>query len=207
MADEEHYWPAWDSDNGNLTGQPSGQAETAGDAQQHDNTTVSGADSGAEHQVTDAFLPVGSEPTEQVAQPTQHIPKVTDEPTVFVPPPGQYQGQFPQAGPYDAAPPGLGGQGDPDQFATTTITRPVSPPQQNQPTGEKVRSGIGRAMMITGAVMAALVLTYLADVLVNWGDVPRGVTVAGVDVGLPQMAQGVRVIRRAGEDERREIEV
>lgn len=213
MADEEHYWPAWDSDKGSMSGQPSGQAETSsGDAQQHHNTTSgngSGAQPGAgadqhgpwpgQHpeslagteQATDAFQPV--------APPTQQGTPVGDEPTVVgaapVPPPspsvpawqqysGQPPGQYPQAGPYDWAPQGPGGPHDPNQFATTTFADPAAPTApQEQASGENARSGIGKAMMLAGAVMAALVLTYLADLLINWGDVPRGVTVAGVDVG------------------------
>lgn len=49
--------------------------------------------------------------------------------------------------------------------------------------GQKVRAGLGRTMMIAGAVLGVLVIAYAIDLLVNWGDVPRGVLVAGVDVG------------------------
>ncbi|GAA5124222.1 VanW family protein [Haloechinothrix salitolerans] len=216
-----------------MSGQPSGQAETSsGDAQQHHNTT-SGDDSGAQpgvgaeqhgpwpgqhpqgqDQATDAFQPVGSEPTEQatppteqVTPPTQHVTPVDDAPTIVgampVPPPepsgfggpagpggphgpghyaGQLPGQYPPAGPY-GGPAGASGPGDPNQFATTAFTEPVAPPHQAGPGDEEGRSGRRKALLIAGAVMAALALTYLADLLVNWGDVPRGVTVAGVDVG------------------------
>ncbi|MPY81710.1 MAG: vanomycin resistance protein VanB [Actinophytocola sp.] len=73
-------------------------------------------------------------------------------------------------------------------------TTVLSPPQP--PAGDKLRAGIGRSMMITGGVLALLVITYLVDVLVNWGDVPRGVAVAGVDVG--------GLSRTAAEDKLRE---
>ncbi|WP_231104609.1 VanW family protein [Haloechinothrix halophila] len=239
MADEEHYWPAWDSDKGSMSGQPSGQAETSsGDAQQHHNNTngsgggtqpAAGADQhgpwpgqhpeGLEgtEQATDAFQPVASQPTQHVTPPTPQVTPADDEPTVVgaapVPPQGQpgpgapawqqYQGQYqgqppgqypPPAGLYGGAPQGLGGPDDPNQFATTTFADLAA--QQEQPSGEKVRSGIGKTMMVAGAVMAALVLTYLADLLINWGDVPRGVTVAGVDVGGMSRTSAEQTLRQ-----------
>jgi len=47
----------------------------------------------------------------------------------------------------------------------------------------KLRSGLGRAMLVTGATLGVLMVAYVVDMVVSWGDVPRGVTVAGVDVG------------------------
>lgn len=240
MADEEHYWPAWDADKGSMSGQPSGQAETSsGDAQQHHNTT-SGDDSGAQpgvgaeqqgpwpgqspqgvagtEQSTDAFRPVDSETTQQVSptqqetpgggEATQQVSPVGDENTQQVTPPtqqvtpvneqttiigapipplgqepyGQYPGQPPGQNPY-GDPYGAGNPGDPTQFAATTVTNPVAPPPQDGPGNDGGGSGKRKPLLITGAVVAAFVLAYLADLLVNWGDVPRGVTIAGVDVG------------------------
>lgn len=217
MADEEHYWPAWDSDKGSMSGQPSGQAETSsGDAQQHHNTT-SGDEGGAQpgsgaeqqgqqpgespqgrEQPTDAFRPVDTETTQQVTPPTQHVTPVNERTTIIgapIPPPGQdpggpygpygqapYSGQPPGQYPY-GDPYGAGGPGGPTQFAATTVTNPVAPTQQEEPDDDSGSSGKRKGLLVAGAVVAAFALVYLAELLVNWGDVPRGVTVAGVDVG------------------------
>src|SRR5699024_2149355 len=45
------------------------------------------------------------------------------------------------------------------------------------------RRGLGRSAIVAGAAVAALALLYGIDVLINHGDVPRDVTVAGVDIG------------------------
>ncbi|WP_020669244.1 VanW family protein [Amycolatopsis nigrescens] len=47
----------------------------------------------------------------------------------------------------------------------------------------RFRKGVGKVLMITGGVIALLVVVYAADLMINAGDVPRGVTVAGVEVG------------------------
>ncbi|MPY97078.1 MAG: vanomycin resistance protein VanB [Actinophytocola sp.] len=140
---------------------------------------------------TQQVTPVDDQPTQQVTPPTQQVPPVDDQPTIVggtpVPPQGQnpggpyaLYGQGPYGGqpgqyPYGAPP-------DPSQFAATTVTNPVTPTPQ-EPGDAGGGSGKRKALLVTGAVVAAFALVYLADLLVNWGDVPRGVTVAGVDVG------------------------
>ncbi|RSM66519.1 vanomycin resistance protein VanB [Amycolatopsis sp. WAC 01376] len=58
--------------------------------------------------------------------------------------------------------------------------RVVQPP----PTpASKFRRGLGKALMVTGVLMGLFVLAYAVDLIVSAGDVPRGVTVAGIDVG------------------------
>ncbi|MEU3763525.1 VanW family protein [Amycolatopsis keratiniphila] len=58
--------------------------------------------------------------------------------------------------------------------------RVVHPP----PTpASKFRRGLGKALMLTGVLMGLFVLLYAVDLIVSAGDVPRGVTVAGIDVG------------------------
>ncbi|WP_216211853.1 VanW family protein [Amycolatopsis aidingensis] len=52
----------------------------------------------------------------------------------------------------------------------------------------RFRTGLGKVMMATGGVIALLALLYVADLMLSAGDVPRGVTVAGVEVG--GMSQG-----------------
>ncbi|CAM2781168.1 peptidoglycan binding domain-containing protein [Saccharomonospora xinjiangensis] len=49
--------------------------------------------------------------------------------------------------------------------------------------GSRWRRGVGNALMAFGALTGLLAVAYLADVIVGFGDVPRGVTVAGVDIG------------------------
>jgi vancomycin resistance protein YoaR len=51
-------------------------------------------------------------------------------------------------------------------------------------------------MAVAGGALAVLVVVYGVDLLVSWGDVPRGVTVAGVEVG--------GMCRTAAEDQLRE---
>ncbi|AUI62519.1 VanW family protein [Amycolatopsis sp. BJA-103] len=58
--------------------------------------------------------------------------------------------------------------------------RVVHPP----PTpASKFRKGLGKAFMTAGLLMGLFVLAYAVDLIVSAGDVPRGVTVAGIDVG------------------------
>ncbi|RSN10133.1 vanomycin resistance protein VanB [Streptomyces sp. WAC 05977] len=58
--------------------------------------------------------------------------------------------------------------------------RVVQPP----PTpASKLRRGLGKALMVTGVLMGLFVVAYAVDLIVSAGDVPRGVTVAGIDVG------------------------
>lgn len=58
--------------------------------------------------------------------------------------------------------------------------RVVHPP----PTpASKFRKGLGKTFMLAGVLMGLFVLAYAVDLIVSAGDVPRGVTVAGIDVG------------------------
>jgi vancomycin resistance protein YoaR len=47
----------------------------------------------------------------------------------------------------------------------------------------RLRRGFARALMITGGALGALLLLYAADMVISADKVPRGVTVAGIDVG------------------------
>ncbi|GGS19998.1 MULTISPECIES: VanW family protein [Actinokineospora] len=55
--------------------------------------------------------------------------------------------------------------------------------QRITPVGEPKKRNLRKPALIAGAVFGALVLLYGIDLLVSGGSVPRGVTVAGVDVG------------------------
>jgi vancomycin resistance protein YoaR len=59
---------------------------------------------------------------------------------------------------------------------------PQAPEEQQQP-GGRARSGKRKAGLVGAAVVGVLALLYAVDLLVNQGSVPRGVTVAGVEVG------------------------
>src|SRR5690606_4470271 len=91
---------------------------------------------------------------------------------------------------------GLGSVGEP------TVRREAVAPgvyrADDEPSGprRKLRSGLGRAMMVTGAALGVLVLAYAADMVVSWGDVPRGVTVAGVDVGGMSRTEAEQKLRQ-----------
>jgi vancomycin resistance protein YoaR len=63
----------------------------------------------------------------------------------------------------------------------TEVMEPVTggPP----PAGEKPQPPWRRIAIIAGSVLGAFAALYAVDLLVSQGDVPRGVTVAGVDIG------------------------
>ncbi len=64
-------------------------------------------------------------------------------------------------------------------FAKSATTGEPAPPQRSL----KQRRGFRKAALIGGGVFGLLVVAYAIDVLVTQGSVPRGVTVAGVEVG------------------------
>ncbi|GAA1249748.1 VanW family protein [Prauserella halophila] len=66
---------------------------------------------------------------------------------------------------------------------------------RNRPARTRVRRGIGKAFMVFGGTLVALLLVYLADLLTSLGDVPRGVTVAGVEVGGLSAADAEQKLR------------
>ncbi|PXY31551.1 VanW family protein [Prauserella muralis] len=47
----------------------------------------------------------------------------------------------------------------------------------------RMRRGIGRAFLLAGVAAVLFVVLYVTDLMVSLGDVPRGVSVAGVEVG------------------------
>ncbi|MDX3190304.1 VanW family protein [Streptomyces sp. MN03-5084-2B] len=58
-----------------------------------------------------------------------------------------------------------------------------APPPAPETTGRKLRRGVARTMMSVGLAIGLFVILYAIDLMVSAGDVPRGVTVAGIDVG------------------------
>ncbi|GAA3549139.1 VanW family protein [Amycolatopsis ultiminotia] len=69
----------------------------------------------------------------------------------------------------------------PESHGEQTDILPVVPP--GEPERPARRRGLRRAGWISGGVLAVLVVAYLIDLLTSQGRVPRGVVVAGVDVG------------------------
>ncbi|WP_439423207.1 VanW family protein [Saccharothrix sp. HUAS TT10] len=96
-------------------------------------------------------------------------------------------------------PPGGFGRPPSSADATTVFATPVSPPEPepgatvhgpvmvDQDTGaddaEARRKRLRKGGLIAAAVLGVLVVLYGLDLVVSGGNVPRGVTVAGVDVG------------------------
>ncbi|WP_329069491.1 VanW family protein [Amycolatopsis sp. NBC_01480] len=70
----------------------------------------------------------------------------------------------------------------PDDLATEIFAVVGSPPPPDTP-ARRVRRKIGRTFMVVGGLMGLFVLLYGLDLIVSAGDVPRGVVVAGIDVG------------------------
>nr|WP_204765003.1 VanW family protein [Lentzea nigeriaca] len=93
-----------------------------------------------------------------------------------------------------AAVPGVGFPASED---ATEYMRPVTPPEPKpEDSGvygpvmiepgeddEKPRNGKKKALLVAAVVVGAFGLLYGLDILISSGNVPRGVTVAGVDVG------------------------
>jgi vancomycin resistance protein YoaR len=72
----------------------------------------------------------------------------------------------------------------------TEVLPPVKPPLPQQP-----RRALRRAGVIAGSVLGVFVALYAVDLLVSQGNVPRGVTVAGVDVGGLKRADAEQKLR------------
>ena len=84
----------------------------------------------------------------------------------------------------------------------TDVLRPVPPPAYapgDEPTvrikapGRKSR--LRRTAIIGGAVFGALALLYTVDLITSGGDVPRGTTVAGVDIGGQSRTDAEQALR------------
>jgi vancomycin resistance protein YoaR len=75
----------------------------------------------------------------------------------------------------------------------TQILEPVT--EVIPPMPKRRRRALRRVGIITGSVLGVLVALYAVDLLVSQGDVPRGVTVAGVDVGGLKRAKAEERLR------------
>jgi vancomycin resistance protein YoaR len=79
----------------------------------------------------------------------------------------------------------LGAEGPAESDAEATVQIPPVPGPEAPPATEGVGGGRSRKRLLIGggAVVGLLVLLYVVDLLVSATDVPRGVTVSGVEVG------------------------
>ncbi|HWD04615.1 MAG TPA: VanW family protein [Amycolatopsis sp.] len=69
-----------------------------------------------------------------------------------------------------------------DDLATEIFSVVDGPAPRVRP-HSKLRTGIARTFMIVGCALGLFVLLYAIDLVTSAGDVPRGVLVAGIDVG------------------------
>jgi vancomycin resistance protein YoaR len=77
----------------------------------------------------------------------------------------------------------------------TDILVPVPPDDPPTVVIRLPRVRLRRSLIAAGVAVAALGAAYLVDLLLSSGDVPRGVTVAGVDVGGLSPADAERTLR------------
>ncbi|MDQ7809910.1 VanW family protein [Amycolatopsis sp. A133] len=82
-----------------------------------------------------------------------------------------------------------------DDLLGELLETPAPPPAPETP-ARKLRKGVARTMMAVGLALGLFVILYAVDLLVSAGDVPRGVTVAGIDVGGLSHAEAEAKLRR-----------
>ncbi|WP_410563110.1 VanW family protein [Amycolatopsis sp. cmx-4-61] len=131
---------------------------------------------------------------------TPEWPGAAEAPTVVEAPASEVKPEWP---PVVAAP--AGGRPSGDGAATTDLLsddllgelleNPAPPPAPETP-ARKLRKGLARAMMAIGLALGIFVILYAIDLVVSAGDVPRGVTVAGIDVGGLSHAEAEARLRR-----------
>jgi vancomycin resistance protein YoaR len=71
-----------------------------------------------------------------------------------------------------------------------------APPPAPETAATRMRRGLARTMMAIGLALGLFVILYTIDLLVSAGDVPRGVTVAGIDVGGLTHAEAEAKLRK-----------
>ncbi|SEF28421.1 Vancomycin resistance protein YoaR, contains peptidoglycan-binding and VanW domains [Amycolatopsis pretoriensis] len=82
-----------------------------------------------------------------------------------------------------------------DDLLGELLETPAPPPAPETP-ARKLRKGVARTMMSIGIALGLFVILYAIDLLVSAGDVPRGVTVAGIDVGGLTHAEAEAKLRK-----------
>ncbi|MEV6619395.1 VanW family protein [Amycolatopsis sp. NPDC051106] len=121
-----------------------------------------------------AESPVAAESAAVPVEPEPAEPSAVGEPELAV------------AGPPAAIDPAAAPAGTTDLFADDLLGElletPAPPPVPDTP-ARKLRTGLARTMMSIGIALGLFVILYAIDLISSAGDVPRGVTVAGIDVG------------------------
>ncbi|WIX93608.1 VanW family protein [Amycolatopsis sp. DG1A-15b] len=101
--------------------------------------------------------------------------------------------------PVVAAPVPGSGAGTTDLFSDDLLGElleiPTPPPAPETP-ARKLRKGLAWTMMSIGLALGLFVILYAIDLAVSAGDVPRGVTVAGVEVGGLSHAEAEAKLRK-----------
>jgi len=69
------------------------------------------------------------------------------------------------------------------RFGTASFAPVMGSLEPEPPVEPAPRKGLRRGLIVAGAVVGALVVLYGLDLLLSQGALPRGTTVAGVDVG------------------------
>ncbi|TLW93278.1 vancomycin resistance protein [Saccharomonospora piscinae] len=76
---------------------------------------------------------------------------------------------------------------------STQDTLPAVPQDRRT---QRTKRRVGNLLLVLGALTALLTVAYVVDLFTSIGDVPRGVTVSGVDIGGLDAAEAERVLRR-----------
>lgn len=82
-----------------------------------------------------------------------------------------------------------------DDLLGELLETPTPPPAPETP-ARKIRTGLARAMMSVGIALGLFVILYAIDLIASAGDVPRGVTVAGIEVGGLTHAEAEAKLRK-----------
>ncbi|VVJ23330.1 Vancomycin B-type resistance protein VanW [Amycolatopsis camponoti] len=82
-----------------------------------------------------------------------------------------------------------------DDLLGELLETPVPPPAP-ETAARRLRTGLARTMMSVGIALGLFVILYAIDLVASAGDVPRGVTVAGVDVGGLTHAEAEAKLRK-----------
>ncbi|HEV2783323.1 MAG TPA: VanW family protein [Actinophytocola sp.] len=94
-----------------------------------------------------------------------------------------------------------------DLLPPILVVPPDEAPTVRAPHPDHQRKALRRAGIVAGAVFGVLAVLYVVDLLVTSGDVPRGVTVAGVDVGGLSDAEAEQKLRREIEPRLSQVQV
>ena len=127
-------------------------------------------------------------------------PAVAGDATARSATPSEVPDTPPPAGPPPAGPPPAGPPpaGPPPAGPPPAGPPPAGPtPEEPAPTGPGGDSGPPwrRIALVAGGVFAVLAALYVGDLVVSSGNVPRGVTVAGIEIGGRSVPEAEQILR------------